>query len=489
MQTFSNLRILNLWGDSNKRNARPGDQNVFDITEGVSIFLGTRDSSQDGSRVAYSEIQGTREEKYRGLEEAVFDVPWQKIEPSDPHYLFSNIDGAIGREYSGLGPPLDGVFEVSGAGMKSNRDRFATDESPSDLLSRMQEFARNDISDEAFREQYNLKDNYTWKMPAQRVEFRSRPVSAEKIVPLAYRPFDNRHVYYDKAIVFNPRVQVMRHLIHGPNLAIVSIGQNESRDFNHAFVTRSPAEIKLATHYGASVVFPLRLYPMDENANFYLEDNTTRSNLTEAADRLLKIANTGGDLVGEPDVIVCNYIYAILYSPMYRSRYADQFLTDFPRIPEFPSNELFCALAQLGRKLTDLHLMESPDLDDHITVFRGPDNPIVGRVGWSGGTVWLDAVKTNAREGHRSVKPGTIGFTAVPEEVWDFRIGGYQVCHKWLKDRKGRTLSNVDIAHYQKIVVALNETVRLMKEIDEVIEQYGGWPQAFSRQDDTPDSA
>ena len=86
---------------------------------------------------------------------------------------------------------------------------------------------------------------------------------------------------------------------------------------------------------------------------------------------------------------------------------------------------------------------------------------------------------TNAREGHRATKPGTIGFKGVPEEVWDFHIGGYQVCHKWLKDRKGRTLSDEDIGHYQKIVVALNETIRIMAEIDEVIEAHGGWPDAF----------
>jgi SOS-response transcriptional repressor LexA len=81
-------------------------------------------------------------------------------------------------------------------------------------------------------------------------------------------------------------------------------------------------------------------------------------------------------------------------------------------------------------------------------------------------TVWVDKAQTS-------------GFRSVPDKVWDFHVGGYQICEKWLKDRKGRTLSKDDIAHYQKIVVALAETIRLMKEIDEVIEQHGGWPGAF----------
>ncbi len=124
------------------------------------------------------------------------------------------------------------------------------------------------------------------------------------------------------------------------------------------------------------------------------------------------------------------------------------------------------ALARLGGELVALHLLESPKLDRPITEFIGNRNPEVDKVSWSKNTVWVD-------------KAQTVGFQGVPENVWNFHIGGYQVCEKWLKDRKGRTLSKDDIAHYQKIVVALAETIKLMKEIDEVIEQHGGWPGAF----------
>ena len=71
------------------------------------------------------------------------------------------------------------------------------------------------------------------------------------------------------------------------------------------------------------------------------------------------------------------------------------------------------------------------------------------------------------------------GFDGVPINVWEFHVGGYQVCHKWLNDRKGRTLTDEDIAHYQKIIVAIKETIRIMKEIDEAIDEHGGWPDAF----------
>ena len=143
------------------------------------------------------------------------------------------------------------------------------------------------------------------------------------------------------------------------------------------------------------------------------------------------------------------------------------------------SVDLFRQMAKAGHDLLGLHLLECPKLNKPITTYTGAKDSEVGRVGWSDRTVWLDACKTNAREGHRATKPGTIGFKGVPEEVWDFHVGGYQVCHKWLKDRKGRNLSDEDIAHYQKIVVAMNETIPIMAEIDEVIEAHGGWPAAF----------
>ena len=107
--------------------------------------------------------------------------------------------------------------------------------------------------------------------------------------------------------------------------------------------------------------------------------------------------------------------------------------------------------------------MESSKLDKHLTKFVGSQNPEVEKVSWSDNTVWLD-------------KAQTCGFRGVPEAVWNFHIGGYQVCEKWLKDRKGRILSKDDIPHYHKIVVALAETIRLMQEIDEVIDKHGGWP-------------
>lgn len=159
----------------------------------------------------------------------------------------------------------------------------------------------------------------------------------------------------------------------------------------------------------------------------------------------------------------------MLHSPDYRRRYAEFLKIDFPRLPLTSSVKLFRALAELGEELGALHLLESPALENVLTDYAGPKNPDVERVSHARKTVWLDKAQTR-------------GIKGVSEDVWRFHIGGYQVCEKWLKDRKGRKLSKADIEHYQKIVVALSETIRLMTKIDEVIESYGGWPGAFVSQ-------
>jgi predicted helicase len=195
--------------------------------------------------------------------------------------------------------------------------------------------------------------------------------------------------------------------------------------------------------------------------------------------RLQLAQDAHGLPVGLTSEDIFHYAYATFYSPNYRSRYAEFLKIDFPRLPLTGNIELFRTLARLGNDLVALHLLESPRLNDFITNYTGPKNPEVGRVGWSNDTVWLDAGETNSRAGHIATVPGLIDFNGITRDVWNFQIGGCQVCYKWLDDRKGRKLSDDEVVHYQKIIVVISETIRIMKEIDKVIDFHGGWPNAF----------
>jgi predicted helicase len=259
----------------------------------------------------------------------------------------------------------------------------------------------------------------------------------------------------------------MRDYLSGAlNLALMVMRQ-VSMDgvFSHVGVTRViPNNRCFYSTKGKISYFPLWLYAIDGELALS-EDGLIGSNFKSGA--LSQIMDKLPATSKPSELGIVYYIYAVLHSPGYRSRYAEFLKSDFPRVPLTGKLELFNTLSRLGGDLVGLHVLEAPRLDRPITTYSGPENPEVEKVSWSKDTVWVD-------------KAQTTGFKGVREEVWNFHIGGYQVCEKWLKDRKGRTLSKDDIAHYQRIVVALSETIRLMQEIDEVIDAHGGWPGAFS---------
>jgi predicted helicase len=281
----------------------------------------------------------------------------------------------------------------------------------------------------------------------------------------------------------------MRHLIAGRNVALCSAKSVETGDeYAHVFLTRVLADHHCVSMKEVNYVFPLLAYPEDVNASeqraiFHHIESTPVPNFTPDFLLLLN-ERLGFDVCGASpgarqsieaqDLLA--YVYCILYSPTFRKRYASFLRKEFARVTLPKDRPLFKALVGIGSELVALHLMESVKLDRFITSYIGPKKPEIERVGWSDNTVWLDA---GARKKRQPGIPGTVGFRGVPEAVWNFQIGGYRVCEKWLKERKDRTLSKDDITHYQKIVVALSETIRLMKEIDEVINVHGGWPGAF----------
>ncbi len=174
-----------------------------------------------------------------------------------------------------------------------------------------------------------------------------------------------------------------------------------------------------------------------------------------------------GDLAatfGPEDIF--DYIYAVFHSPTYRQRYAQFLKIDFPRVPMTSNLELFRRLCHQGEELVALHLLESPQLTQLLTRYPVAGDNIVEK-GFPKFVVYEEG-----QPGYVYINK-TQYFEGVPKGVWEFHVGGYRVCEKWLKDRRGRQLSFDDLMHYQKVVVALAETTRLMEEIDKAIP---GWP-------------
>ena len=380
--------------------------------------------------------------------------------------------------------------------MTTARDRVVIDSDRGPLLDRAREFRDSIDSDEELCRRLGIPLKKGWSVPNARMLIKGVSDLDAEIKPVLYRPFDQRLIFYHDSLVWRTVKKIMGHMLAGRNvgMCVGRAGQViGADDWDIVVACSAPVDFNLFRR-GGNCLFPLYLYPGVGTRTGELlfipwpkGKDGRRPNLDPVfVDRLARasdlrfVPDGRGDLhatFGPEDLLA--YIYAVFHSPGYRDRYGEHLKLDFPRVPLPGRAKLGRELMKAGRELLSLHLLESGDLDYPNTDYAGPRAPVVGRVGWSNGTVWLDAAKTNARQRHRATKPGQYGFHGVREDVWDFQIGGYQVCHKWLKDRKGRTLSDDDIAHYQKIVVAVGETTVIVSAIDGLIEHFGGWPGAF----------
>ncbi len=267
-----------------------------------------------------------------------------------------------------------------------------------------------------------------------------------------------------------------------PNIALITVRQLAITGFQHVFATSYIGDgntISLNTRE-YNYYFPLYLYP-DPNKNTLFDINESSNapsgrhpNLSPAFITAMEgklgmqfVQDGKGDLqetFGPENIF--NYMYAVFHSPTYRSRYAEFLKIDFPRLPLTSDAQLFHKLSTLGMQLVGLHLMEK--FGKVLPIYPIDGNHFVEKIEYLAPADQPDRGRVYINK--------TQYFEGVPPEVWEFHVGGYQVCQKWLKDRKGRILSFDDIKHYQRIVAALAETIQLMEQIDEAIEEHGGWP-------------
>ena len=471
LETFDDIYVLNLHGNSLKKESCPDgskDENVFDIQQGVSIniFVKHPNGKKEKATIHHADLWGDRACKCNWLgENDLTTTQWTTLQPQSEFYLFVPQDNDLRAEYE-KGWKVTDIFPVNNVGIVTARDKLTIHWSQEEAWNTVRDFAK--LQPEQARTKYSLgKDTRDWKVELAQKDIKNHPFSQTKefgpfralLTPILYRPFNIHHTYYtgkSKGFHCMPRGEVMSHMLAGKNLAI-TIGRAgqviDQGEWNIIFCSQYITEFNLYRR-GGNNLFPLYLYTDINKTERTLLNKQRSPNLSQVF--LAKLENDLGYLP-TPEAIFY-YIYSILHCPTYRTRYAEFLKFDFPRVPLTSNDELFRQLADDGEQLVQLHLMTSPKLDNLITEFvegTGDRTVAPGHPKYKDGAVHIN------RSGDR--------FTGVPEEVWNFYVGGYQICHKWLKDLKGRTLSSEDILHYQKVVVALKETIELMAKIDEAI--------------------
>ena len=465
LDSFNKIYHLNLHGSSRRTEAVPPDQNnenVFDIQQGVSVLLCVKEChNPTPAKVYYSDMWGSREEKYNTLSKTdVQSTGWTKLQPTPFYHLFVPQATDYSTEYE-TGWKLTDIFQTEQVGIVTGRDGLTIHRTAEGVQETVTDFVSLSV-DEA-RERYRLpRDSRDWRVQFAQEDLRSHPDSEQHVSSLRYRPFDTRWTYYTgQSAGFHreARYETMRHLHPLPNLAVCVCSIVTSPVWQHALVTDTITEKCYISNKGSESghVFPLYLYPDSEG----LEISTERSlnfkpAFLKALSEALELPQMGpfGTPEGVSPEEILGYIYAILFSPTYRERYYEFLKYDFPRIPLPTDIEYFRKLAALGQDLIHWHLLKDVQGPPRHR-FEGEGDAVVSKVRYAGGHVWINA---------------TQHFTDVPEAVWHYEIGAYQVCEKWLRDRKGNPLSHAEVRHYCAILVAIAETLQIMAEIDQVLD-------------------
>lgn len=461
LESFDEIYILDLHGNNDKKEIAPDgskDENVFDITIGVSIniFIKTgKKSKSDLAKVFHFDIYGKRNAKYTKLHNyKLTDLDWQKLQPSAPDYFFipKNFNG---KEIYENGFKLTELFNQVASGVKTHRDHLVIDFDNNSLKSKINHFFNNDIHDDVIKHEMKLKDNRDWSLTEARNNKSFNDIYLKKI---NYRPFDNRSIYYDLSLIDFGRENLMQHLIDKDNISLMFNRSIPSIPFAHFNLTRDMFDLHYFETANSSIYgAPLYIYPsVDDllthstripNFNMQIVDEITkRLGLVFTAEKLDQTNSFA-------PIDLLDYIYAVMHSPEYRETYKEFLKIDFPRVPYPNNDEQFWQLVSLGGELRKLHLLESESCKKLITNYPQHGNNVVDKIHYEDGKVFINQSQY---------------FDGVPKLAWEFYIGGYQPAQKWLKDRKGRVLGYEDILHYQKMIKAMVETDRVMQEIDKV---------------------
>ncbi|NEP42582.1 MAG: N-6 DNA methylase, partial [Okeania sp. SIO2H7] len=459
--SFDTIYVMDLHGNSLLKETAPDgspDKNVFDIQQGVAILIAVKEKSsgKNGSpaEVFYYDLWGSRRDKYEFLNRlGVESVAWNNLKPVEPNFFFTlENDSKKLEEYKQL-LSVARVFRSYSTGFETGCDRQLIEFERDKIEGFIKVLLDANVSNDNIENLYGMKNTSGWPLTRRRLQLIEDGFQEDCLQLISYRPFDNRYTYYN-SFLRRAQLENLRHLCQ-PNLALITSRIIKGETANHCFLTTTPTEkIFLSPKTSNNAfIFPLYLYPDTQNkqGNLFTEKE---ANFSES---FLKTIREKLGYIPTPEAIFY-YIYAIFHSPTYRQRYAEFLKIDFPRVPLTANNQLFKALGEKGKELVELHLMKSKKLNKLITNTGGEGDNAVTKTTYK------------PKEGRVYINK-TRYFEGIAPEIWEFKIGGYRVLDKWLKDRKKaqRILSFDEVLHYQKVVVALKETRDLMLEIDGII--------------------
>jgi predicted helicase len=469
LKTYDKIYTIDLHGNSNKKESSPdgsADINVFDIQQGVSIniFVKTGKKRTDElGRVFHFDLFGKREFKYDFLNKnELKSVSFIELFPKNPYYFFKVSNNSLFETYN-EGFYVGSLFSKNSVGFVSANDGLNISFTKDEQIKKINQLLN--LEEQNWRVLFNRpKDARDWTYATAKNDA-LKNVESDNYQIVHYRPFDYRWSLYtgnSRGLYSSPQPKIMKQFISRDNIGFISARSNKSETCDHFFISKNIMETKCGERTTQSAIFPLYQYPAISEQQTIDQSEIRTPNLNieivqQIAEKVvLTFTNEKETTKGTfAPIDILDYIYAVLHSPTYREKYKEFLKIDFPRVPYPQDQNTFWKLVKLGGEIRQIHLLESPVVEKPISKYPMTGDNIVGKLKYENGNVFINETQY---------------FEGVPEVAWNFYIGGYQPAQKWLKDRKDRELQIDDIRHYLKIIVALNETDRLMKEIDKCVE-------------------
>jgi predicted helicase len=463
MKSFDEIYVLNLHGNSLKKEKCPDgskDENVFDIRQGVAIglFVKKKEQNENGiAKVYYAELWGLREVKYKWLlQNDRTTTEWQELKPKSPFYFFVPIKGTYWDEYKKYLRITD-IFPLNGVGITTARDSFVIDRDKTKLEERIRLFKNSNNSDEELHSSFDIRKKKGWSIRKAWNMLQPLPDSDLKrfIKPVLYRPFNVQWIFWHDSVVWRTVKRVMQHMVQ-ENISLCAMRQVAlDEEYTHFLVTPYMVDNRaFLSSKGIIQQFPLYLYPDESKGKLLVEEASKPERTPNFSKEFLKALREALGTEPTPEEIFY-YIYAVLYSPTYRKRYAEFLKYDFPRVPLPHDYEKFKNLSELGKELVELHLLTHPSLSETKIGFPVSGSNTVEKVSYE-------------EENRRVYFNKEQYFEGVSKAVWEYQIGGYQVLAKYLKDMKKRELSLEEIEHYRRVAKVIERTIEVQGLVEEV---------------------
>ncbi len=445
LQFFDKIYVFNLHGKLYEKTPDGDkDQNVFDIRVGTAILIciKTGNKIDEYARLYFAELLGDRESKYAFLSSHnVNNTGFEELTINKEYFFFEKKSFNESDLYNSF-IIIEDIFVNNNSGVKTGRDHFITDSNKHKLKIRLQSFINSDLPFDLLKQAFSIDDASSFNLRKAKESFKT--INDSLFVPYSFKPFENKYLYYSNIFVDRLGDKVNGNMLN-ENLALILKKRSTESEYKSAFVTNEVADINFLG--GQSYVFPLWIF--EEESNLF--GASKKSNLNPELETQLETQYKKEHLTEE----VFYYIYAILYCPQYRETFAEQLQIDFPKIP-FPNDySLFTTISDIGKSLSELHLLTSKDLSKPLVKFNGKGNNKVTDIVFKG------------KEERLFINP-TQYFTGITNEMWEWEVGKNKPLQRWIKNAKNKEkeLGLDETIEFIKICTAIKLTFDKQAEID-----------------------